>query len=290
MSTSKKSGSFSILGFLKLTRFPNLIMIGLSQYLSVIFLVSYTSDHLSIFFSTELFLLSASTIVIAAAGYIINDYYDVKIDYVNKPDRVVVGKLIKRRIVLISHTLLNLIGVAIGFYLSFYIGIINFFSAFLLWLYSNRLKHIAFAGNFTIALLTGLALLVVAVFYKENSFLVINYSVFAFSISLIREIVKDMEDVKGDERFGSKTLPVLLGIHKTKIILYFMISFFMVLLYAMALNLQNPILNNFFLLMSLPMLYFIYLLYRADTQFRFKQLSDFSKLIMLAGIISMAFF
>ncbi len=286
----RRAKTFSFKGFLKLTRFPNLLMIGLTQYMAVIFLAGYPENWVNMLYDFQLFLLSSSTIIIAAAGYIINDYYDVKIDYVNKPERVVVGKLIKRRVVLVSHSFLNFIGIGIGFYLSTSVGIINFFAAFLLWLYSNRLKHIAFVGNFTISLLSGLALVVVAFYYKSNVNLILNYAVFAFSITLIREIVKDLEDLRGDERFGSRTLPVILGIHKTKVLLYFLIAFFVFLLFFLALRLHNPILNNFFILLTMPILYFIYLLYRADTQSRFKNLSDFCKLIMLAGILSMAFF
>ncbi len=281
---------FSIAGFLKLTRFPNLLIIGLTQYLAVIFLVPYPTEAPRMLLSLHLFLLVSSTIMIAAAGYIINDYYDVKIDYINKPDRVVVGKLIRRRIVLASHLVLNLVGVAIGFFLHPYVGMINFLAAFLLWIYSNQLKRMPFIGNLIIALLTGLSLVVIAVYYQKNTYLILNYAVFAFSINLIREIIKDMEDLKGDKRFGSKTLPIVWGIRKTKKFLYILMSLFIVLFVFMTWILGNPILNAFFLILIIPILYFAYLLYRADTQNRFWQLSNYCKIFMLAGVLSMIFF
>ena len=287
---NSKKKSFSVTGFLKLTRFPNLLIIGLTQYLAVIFLVAYPETWPEKLYDLKLFLLSSSTILIAAAGYIINDYYDIKIDYVNKPDKVVVGKLVKRRIVLFSHAALNIIGITIGFYLSLYVGIINFAAGFMLWIYSNRLKRMPLIGNVVIASLTGLSILIVAIYYQRNYSLLINYAVFAFSINLVREVIKDMEDLRGDIRFGSKTLPILWGLRKTKYFLYGLISFFMYSLFYLSHQLENDILNMFFIVLIVPIIYLIYLLYRADSQRRFHQLSTYCKLLMLAGISSMIFF
>lgn len=235
-------------------------------------------------------MLSSSTIIIAAAGYVINDYYDIKIDYVNKPDEVIVGRLIKRRVVLVSHTALNVAGVALGLLLSWKIAAINFLSAFLLWFYSNQLKRMPFVGNFMIALLTGLAIMIVGIYFGRNEILILNYAIFAFSITLIREVIKDMEDVAGDERYGSKTLPIIWGMRKTKLFLYLLMAVFLALLFYLAHGLDNPVLNNFFLLLLLPIGYFVYLLYKADTKKKYNQLSNYCKLFMLAGILSMTFF
>ena len=289
-SNQSKKRSFSITGFLKLTRFPNLLIIGFTQYFSAIFLVAYPGDWIDKLFDFKLFLLSSSTILIAAAGYIINDYYDIKIDYVNKPDKVVVGKLVKRRIVLASHWILNLAGISIGFYLSVYVGVINFFAGFMLWIYSNQLKRMPFIGNFTIALLSGVSILIVAVYYQSNFSLLLNYAVFAFSISLVREVIKDMEDLRGDMRFGSKTLPIVWGIRKTKYFLFGLILAFIFILFYLSHQLENQTLNIFFLILTVPIGYLIYLLYGADSQKRFHRLSSYCKLLMLAGITSMAFF
>ncbi|MCK5367557.1 MAG: geranylgeranylglycerol-phosphate geranylgeranyltransferase [Cyclobacteriaceae bacterium] len=289
-SNQSKRKSFSFIGFLKLTRFPNLLIIGLTQYLCVIFLVAHPETWTTKLYDLNLLLLSSSTILIAAAGYIINDYYDIKIDYINKPDKVVVGKLIKRRIVLASHWLLNLVGIGIGFYLNLYIGILNLFAGFLLWLYSNQLKRLPFVGNLVIAFLTALSILVVAVYYHKNVSLLFCYAVFAFSINLIREIIKDMEDLRGDMRFGSKTLPIVWGLRKTKYFLYGLILIFVLIILYLTLQLENQTLNYFFIMLVVPIIYFIYLLYRADSQKRFHRLSTYCKLLMLAGISSIAFF
>jgi 4-hydroxybenzoate polyprenyltransferase len=289
-SNRSKKKSFSFTGFLKLTRFPNLFIIGFTQYFCAIFLVAFPDNGFELLYDYRLFLLSSSTIMIAAAGYIINDYYDVKIDYINKPNRVVVGKLIKRRIVLASHVVLNVLGIGIGFYLNLYIGIINFFAGFLLWIYSNQLKRLPFIGNLVISLLTALSILVLAVYFQKNVSLIMNYAIFAFSINLIREIIKDMEDLRGDMRFGSKTLPIVWGLRKTKYLLYVLILVFVFILFYLSFQLGNQTLNIFLIILIVPIIYLIYLLYRADSQKRFHRLSMYCKLLMLAGISSMAFF
>ncbi len=269
---------------LRLTRFGNLLIIGFAQTATAFFLVgSHTWQTFS------LWLLSSSTIIIAAAGYIINDYYDIKIDYINKPERVVIGKIIPRRFAILFHTLFSVGGIAIGFYLSWQIGVIHFFSAFMLWLYSNSLKRLPLIGNVVIAFLTALSVFIIAVFYKTNINLILIYSLFAFFISLVREVVKDMEDLKGDITFGCKTLPILWGIRKTKYFLYSVLVVFVVL--VLILDSYFTILPSVYFMsfLFLPLAWFALRLHRADTVKDFRWLSNLSKIIMLLGIISMLF-
>ncbi len=279
-----------IKGFFRITRLPNLIILAAAQYLAALFLVGEAHEIYQYLFSTELFLLSSSTVIIAAAGYIINDYYDVKIDYINKPRQVIIGKLIKRRVAMITHTAFNFIGIGVGFYLSTVVGIINFTAAFSLWLYSNQLKRLPLIGNFIIAALTGLGIAVVALYFRENELLVYVYATFAFAISLVREVIKDMEDAKGDELFGCRTLPVIWGIAQTKRLLYLLIAFFIFLLFFLSGVLKNQTLTNYFIILIIPISWFIYRLVYADKKVDFALLSNAAKLIMLSGMLSMIFF
>ncbi len=277
-------------GIARLTRFPNLVMIAVAQYLTAIFLIGNPANWFRYLTDYKLFLLAASTILIAAAGYVINDYYDVKIDFINKPNRVVVGKVVKRRIVMAIHILLNFTGIMIGFYLSLTVGIIHLVSAFLLWLYSNLLKRLPFIGNFIIAMLSGLAISVVAIYYDTSYLLVNSYALFAFSISLVREIIKDMEDLRGDATFGCKTLPIIWGIARTKNLLYLMIVLFTCMLFFVSIVLGNWLLVIYFLTLLIPIGFFVVRLVKADTQHEFSYLSSLCKFIMLGGILSMVLF
>ncbi len=289
MATSKniKPANFSLKGFILVTRFWNLFIIAFAQYFTAIFLSQNTQPIYHTFTDIRLFVLSLSSVLIAAAGYIINDYYDVKIDLINKPHRVVVGKILKRRVAMVAHTILNFTGIALGFLLSLEIGIINFTTALILWLYSNQLKRIALVGNITVATLTALSIYVINVLYQEVNYLVIAYALFAFAFTLIREIVKDMEDVKGDLTFGCRTFPVVYGIRKTKYLLYGISTAFLMGLTAMAYFFIGKEMAAFCLLLIIPLCVLGYHLQRADTTRQFNLLSNYCKIIMLLGILSM---
>lgn len=280
--------NFSLLGFIRLTRFGNLLIIACVQYFTVLFLVSDDFGWKSHLSSERLFLLSLSNILIAAAGYIINDYYDVKIDYINKPDRVVVGKVIKRRIVMVAHIALNFTGIALGFLVSPIIAIINFGCVLLLWLYSNQLKRLPLIGNIAVTFLTGFSIYIIEIYYQTNNSFILIYALFAGGFTLIREIVKDLEDMKGDASFGCRTLPVVLGIRKTKNIIFLISTLFTV---GISLLLFHNNEWEYYWLMSgniIAILILLILLYRADTVKHFHQLSTITKIIMLLGILSMA--
>lgn len=277
-------------GFVKLTRVPNLLILALTQYLTAGFLIDAHAGWKAYALDWRLFLLALSTVAIAAGGYIINDYYDIKIDFINKPERVIVGKVVKRRIVMAAHTLLNLLGISIGFFLSPTVGLLNFLAAFFLWLYSNQLKRLPLVGNVVIAMLSGLSVGIVAVLYQDYKLLVWVYALFAFAISLIREIIKDMKDVQGDEVFGCRTLPIIWGIRKTKNLLYILIGFFIFLLFFLSGIIGKQTLINYFIILILPISFFITRLVYADTKKEYAFLSDFCKLLMLSGILSMLFF
>lgn len=273
-----------VASFLRLTRIWNLLIIALAQYFTAAYLVDSETIR-----NPRLFLLSVSTMLIAAAGYIINDYYDVKIDFINKPDRVVVGRSITRRYALFLHGIFSGMGILIGIYLSLWIGAVNLFSVWLLWLYSNTLKRKPFIGNFAVAILTGLSILVVdALFYPHHSLIWI-YALFAFFMTLIREIVKDMEDLKGDNTFGCRTLPIVWGIRRTKGVIFGILLLFVTLVLTLNRAYSQLPLYYYILFLFIPLSLLAFWLLRADMKRDFTWLSTFCKLILVLGIFSMAF-
>jgi 4-hydroxybenzoate polyprenyltransferase len=273
-----------IISFARLTRVWNLIIIALAQYLTAAFLIDPSTVM-----DPRLFVLSTSTVLIAAAGYIINDYYDIKIDLVNKPERVVIGKSITRRYAILFHTLLSLAGVFLGLFLSWKIAAVNFASASILWWYSNNLKRQPFIGNFVVALLTGIAIWLVDSLYKTGHMLIITYASFAFFITLIREIIKDMEDLKGDQTFGCQTLPIVWGMRKTKYFIYAIMAIFTITVLLLNFYFDNLPVQYFLVFLFVPLLWLLVRLIGADTRKDFAWLSSFCKIILLLGIFSMAF-
>jgi 4-hydroxybenzoate polyprenyltransferase len=280
-------------GFIRLIRWQNLAIIVFTQYFTRFFLIrdkSLSFSHLlEIILDKNIFLISLSTVLIAASGYIINDYYDIKIDLVNKPDRVVIGRYIKRRWALAIHQVFNGLGILLGLFISKKVALVNLTAVFCLWLYANQLKRLAFWGNLMVAILTGFSLLILAVYYPGHQREVWVYAIFSFFITLIREIIKDMEDVKGDEKHGCRTLPIIWGIARTKILVYVLIASFIITLFILATQLPNQRIAYIFLIMMLPIGFFTYKLVYADKPKDFAFLSDACKVIMLIGVLTMMF-
>jgi 4-hydroxybenzoate polyprenyltransferase len=276
----------SLTDIFRLTRFWNLVIIAGAQYLSAAFLLNFGFAVLK---DRNLFILTLSTVLIAAAGYIINDYYDIKIDLINKPDRVVVGKSLTRRYAIFFHTLISCIGILLGFWLSWRIAAINFVCVFLLWLYSNQLKRKPFIGNLLVALLTGLSIWLINWLYQVPNTFIIIYALFAFFMTLIREIVKDMEDMKGDITFGCRTLPIVWGIRKTKILLYGILFLFLMAVTFFNFSYALVPLVYFVVFLFVPLVWLTLRLNRADTVKEYYHLSQLCKGIMLLGVISMIF-
>ncbi|MEQ9220344.1 MAG: geranylgeranylglycerol-phosphate geranylgeranyltransferase [Cyclobacteriaceae bacterium] len=274
-------------GFIKASRIPSLLIISITQVFTAVYLVSDFSNKYSIIYSIDFILLIISTLMIAAGGFIINDYYDQKIDMINRPKKVVVGTKFRRRLAMLSHSLLSVTGIAIGFWLDIRIGAIHIFSTFGLWYYSNHLRRLPIIGNMTISFLTSLTLLIVAVFFRRHELLVYVYALFAFLTILVREVIKDIEDVKGEAAVGCQTIPVVWGIRGAKAFIYLVIAAGGSFLVSFLLTTESMLVRYYFLLLIPVFGWFIYKLARSDRQQHYIHLRMITNLIILSGLISM---
>ncbi len=314
--------------FLRLVRFPNLVVIALTQYairFGIIFPFLQQAG-LELYLSEKVFAaLVLATVLIAAAGYIINDYFDIKLDYLNKPKQMIVGRSISRRYAMALHIVFNAIGLLLAAYVAYVIKhpmliLFQLISAALLWFYSVTFKKQVFIGNLIIASLTALVPFTagyyeVAVMFdhlpdltglpeqagllsnlgsllfsiKYLLYWVIGYSAFAFLLTIIREIVKDMEDIDGDKAFDCKTLPIVFGIPLTKkaaiavtIITILSLAF---LEYIQFLGKDWISFSYFFILLTLPLIWVCIRIYSADKKKHYFIISQSIKVIMLLGVL-----
>jgi 4-hydroxybenzoate polyprenyltransferase len=299
-----------ITSFFRMIRWGNLVFIILTQTLfyTCIYLPIYPQDK-----SIQPFIgLVIASVLIAAAGYIINDYFDLNIDQVNKPGKNVINTVISRRWAIFWHLFLSFLGilataVAVSF-AKWYLIFANIICVMLLWLYSTSFKRRVLIGNVVISLLTAWTILILfftkvpfhsafgvsdlqTVKFFRVSFL---YAGFAFIISLIREAIKDVEDMEGDRRYGCRTLPIVAGVPATKIY----ISVWLVVIIIALIILQLYILQFrwwFAVLYSiafviLPLFLLFIKLHKASTKKDYAQLSNWAKWIIMTGILSMIFF
>ncbi|MCP4312021.1 MAG: UbiA family prenyltransferase [Bacteroidetes bacterium] len=303
-----------------LVRFPNLVIIAATQYAMRYLIMEPllpTSEFELQFGDMQFFLLVLSTVFIAAAGYIINDYFDTRTDMINKPARVVVGVEVGRRQAMILHAILNIIGIGIGIYLGFYIhlpalSIVFMLATGLLWFYSTSYKRQFLVGNLSVCFLTGLVPLMVVLFeipllnrvYGEQMLLhnvsfnymaawVGGFSFFAFLTTLIRELIKDAEDFEGDSASGMRTVPIVLGTRWTKVILLGLISVTLAMLIFLLIRFilfsVEPAdfisLTYFIVLLIAPFVLLFIQIMAAKEKRDYHRASTLIKLIMLFGIL-----
>ena len=309
------------IAFLRLVRWPNLVIIAVTQllfYFALIlpFFISHKNIY-SQFTEMHFILLVISSVLIAAAGNIINDYFDLNIDEINKPDKKIIDKHIKRRWAIVFHIILSVCGILLGFYIDFttpvfWLGFSNALCVLLLFAYSISLKKKLLVGNILISLLTAWAILVCFFCYYRSfnctdcnsiewqaqlhRFLRISflYAGFAFVISLIREVVKDMEDMDGDTKYGCRTIPIAWGIPASKVF----VAVWLVVLIGMISLVQFYMFQLGWLwstlycicLIILPLIWLLQKLFRAQSSADYHLLSTVIKLIMVSGLLSMLFF
>src|SRR6478735_7369447 len=179
-----------MIAFLRLIRVSNLVIMGCTQVLAYYFLTPHITG--SDLLDTRFIMLCLATLLSAAGGYIINDYIDIKLDLINKPNKVVVGQYISRRWSMFWHLFLNLLSIGMGFTIGLKVGLAVASAAVLLWLYSVSLKRTFLAGNVLVALMSSFVIFITVIFNTQLNFpLILCYSLFAFVLSLIREIIKD---------------------------------------------------------------------------------------------------
>lgn len=253
-------------------------------------------------------LLILATVCIAAAGNIINDIYDIDTDRINKPDKIIVGKSISEKTAFNLFLILNVIGVGLGFYLSHSVGKSPFFSIFVvtsatLYVYASFLKQTPILGNIVISLLVGMSILIVGIFdlipaitevnrATQITFfkILIDYAVFAFLISLVREMIKDIEDIDGDYNAQMNTLPIIIGRERAKHIAFVVsLSPIIAVIYFIVTYLYTQqVATGYFLICVLaPLLYVTIKIYGANSKKQYQHISTMYKIVMLLGMLSL---
>ena len=297
--------------FLKLIRYQNLLLIALMQLVLRYGFLKQQNVPLTLT-DWQYGLLVLATLLIAAAGYVINDIMDQETDQTNKPNKVIVGKTISEDLAYNLYFGLNIAGMLIGYYLADFVNKTSFFGVFiissaLLYLYATSLKQMAVIGNVIVALILGLSVIVVGMFdvlpmmtyvdvelwakMKVILSILLDYAIFAFIVNLIREIVKDAQDYEGDNLEGMRTLPIVIGIAKTTKVI-FVIGLVATLLLFWYIN-DNLMENKLYaaVVYSLvavvgPMVFFLIKTWSAKTKQDFALLSNVLKYVIFFGILS----
>jgi 4-hydroxybenzoate polyprenyltransferase len=306
-----------MMSYLKLFRWPNLLVVAITQYLfryAILEpLLGQTGYELSLS-HFEFFLLVVATILISAAGYAINDYFDLRTDRINKPHKIILGKSLSRRSAIFYHSLFNLIALIIGIYLSLRVGQWQLIFLFLviptlLWLYSIRYKRKFLVGNIVVGVLSAFVIAVVWIYDYHAMAMVVDpdpellvsanrfvriYGLFAFITTVMREIIKDIEDIKGDAKIGCRTIPIISGIRATKKIIILitvgiisLVAYFQIYLSRFDFDL---LFAYIIVAIQIPLVLLIQKTISAKEKSDYHNLSRFAKVIMLSGVFTMFLF
>jgi 4-hydroxybenzoate polyprenyltransferase len=306
-----------IAAFLKLVRLPNLFFIVLTQVLFHQAVVTPVLKPLGLRPAIDgwmFILLVVASVLIAAAGYVINDYFDINIDQVNKPTGNVVDIVVSRRWAMAWHFVLSGLGIIFSAYVAWTTGFWyilpgNFICVLLLFGYSVSLKRKLLSGNVLISLLTAWVILIICFAEIKIGTMIqpdlaeasnkitrigVLYAAFAFISSLIREAIKDIEDMKGDEKYGCRTMPIVWGVNAAKVYIavwltVMIASLVILLLYVFRFGWWWAMVYSVVFII-LPFGLIFLQLFKAQSTPQYHRLSQLTKLVMLSGILSMIFF
>lgn len=298
-----------MMAILNLIRWKNLLMLALVQALIkyALFVPNYAVTSLT---NLQFLILVSSTLFIAAAGYVINDIYDIETDTINRPSKVVVGKYISEKAANNLFISLNVVGVMLGFYLSNSIGKSSFFALFvlisaLLYIYASYLKQSFLIGNIVVSFLVAFSIILVGLFDLIPSIndtnsslqlaifkLVLGYAFFAFIINFLREITKDIQDIDGDHKAGMNTLPIILGRTRANSILFILTLIAnLLIIYVLITYLytKTNLIIYFLILVVGPLILTTIKIFNAETKKDYQLISNLLKMVMLTGMLSMLF-
>lgn len=274
------------IALLSLVRWYNILTVVIAQYLAAIFILNPTSSVWQVLAHPLLHITILSSGFIIASGFIINSFYDLEKDTINNPSKVVFNRLITQATCLNFYFLFNTIGMVLSFYVSKRVMLFNFLFSIGLWFYSHKLKKKAFLGNLSATVLSVLPFLVVVIYYQEINYAIFFYVAYIAIIDLIREMLKDLVSMKGDEVMDYQSAPILYGVPKTKKILYAL----------MLLSIVPPILLYFTYAIDLVIIFFTvgtvtvfisaFLLHKATEESHFERINTLYKAIIFVGVLS----
>ncbi len=287
MTKKKYSLFFKFLSLLSVVRGYNIAIIVLAQYLAAIFIFSPEQSLSNVIFNLDLYFLVLATMCVIASGYIINNFYDSKKDLINKPIKSKIDSIVSQKIKLKIYFFLNFVGVVFGFLVSWRAALFFAVYIFLIWLYSHKLKKYPLMGLFSASILSILPFFAIFIYYKNFSTIIFTHAAFLFFVLMIRELLKDLENIKGDIVLDYQTIPVTYGEHFTKILITFLVLLTMNPVYFLWEYPEIGMMKYYFYFVGIVFFFFLIYLWKANTKKDYLILHNTIKLIILIGVMSL---
>lgn len=290
MSKSKaKTTFFKFFSLLSVVRGYNILVLIIAQYLAAIFIFSPSTSLKDVLLDFHLLYLVLATTFVVAAGYIINNFYDVKVDRINRPVKAGLDSYIKQETKLSLYFILNFLGFGFGFFVSVKAAMFFAIYIFGIWFYSHKLKRYALIGLISATVLTLLPFFVVFVHFKNFSPSIFVHATFLFLVIMVRELIKDLQNLKGHIANNYKTFPVVYGEKKTKQFCIFLLIITVIPTYVLFQYVNLEYMTYYFIAALVTLVFVGILLWEAKQTKQYIFLHNVLKILLLVGVFCLVF-
>ena len=288
MASSKTSNKFliKILSLFSLVRGYNIIFIIIAQIVSSIFIFSGYHNIYKVIFDLNIWLIILSTSTSISAGYIINNFYDSSKDLINRPLKTFLEHEISGSTKLSAYIILNFLTLFFSLLVSLKAFIFFGIYSLGIFLYSIKISKYLFLRNFLSVMLVITPFFAITVYYKNFSLEIFTHAIFLFFVILVKELIKDLENIKGDFTMNYKTIPVVYGEKWTKIYISLYVFFIMGISVNLIFNYEIFMMKYFYVI-SIPFfIAFSYLLWKHNNKKYYETLHNSIKTLITVGIFS----
>ena len=277
---------YKFISLFSVIRLYNIFIIIIAQYFTSIFIISIDTSISSILFDFQLFLLILSSSIAIASGYIINNFYDYEKDLINKPIKSKIDKVIRKRTKLSLYITLNFLCIYTSSLVSWRSVLFFTIYIFVIWLYSHKLKRILFIGNIVSSLLSVIPFFIILIYYKNFELIIFLYAIFLFLIVYMREIIKDLENIKGDFTLDYRTIPVVYGEKSSKYLLSIVLLFTVAIIYILLSGFDTGMMFYYYYFSIAVLLFFIIVLWKYNSKKYYNFLHNLLKFLIVLGVLS----
>ncbi|NNE32084.1 MAG: geranylgeranylglycerol-phosphate geranylgeranyltransferase [Winogradskyella sp.] len=264
----------------------NILIVVLAQYLASVYIFAPDKTIKSVLFDINLFMLVLASSATIAAGYIINNFYDSEKDLINKPTKTMLDRLVSQNTKLSFYFVLNFLALVFASYVSFKAVIFFAIYIFAIWMYSHRFKKQPMTGNVVSAILTVTPFFAIFIYYQNFELVVFAHAIFLFLLVSMRELTKDLENIKGDLALNYRTVPVVYGEKTSKLMLTVVALLTVVSAIVLILYFQIGLMYYFFYLSVILLVIFLILLWKSNQKTHYLILHNMLKFIIVAGVFS----
>lgn len=275
-----------MLSLFSVVRGYNILILVIAQYLTAAFILAPELPLREVFFDDNLFFLILSSATVIASGYIINNFYDSEKDLINRPRKTMLDRFISQRTKLSVYFILNFAAIFFASYVSFRAVVFFSIYIFMIWIYSYRIKKILFLGNLIASILAITPFFVVFIYYKNFETVIFIHATFLYLMIVMRELVKDLENLKGDLIQNYKTIPVVYGEKWSKFFLSILTFLAIIPIYLLTGHFDTGLMDYYFYVSLIMLLFFLLFLYFSSAKWQYLLLHNILKFIIVAGVFS----